>query len=296
MPIFKVMLLMKRRSGMSFDEFVERYERVHVPLAERHATPKLVRYERHYLRPSPVDFYGEPQGEPEYDVATELWYESREAFEALQRNVRDHPERLAGIVADEEALFDRGRARLVLLEDRESELPGRDRAFGVAPALQRLIDKDAIQDLVHRYSYFVDHRMPDEVVALFVDDCRVDYGPAFGPPLIGRGALRGVFGGDGDPGEEGAPRGFLALSHHNANVLIDFEGEDRARVATSLYAWHEMPGGGTPRVWGYYRDVVVRTDIGWRFAERELRLAGSEDWPFGGHPLSGPVRPETVDG
>ena len=45
-------------------------------------------------------------------------------------------------------------------------------------ALRRLLDKDSIIDLVHRYSYCVDHRLYDEVVELFTEDCTVDYGPA----------------------------------------------------------------------------------------------------------------------
>ena len=48
-------------------------------------------------------------------------------------------------------------------------------------ALRRLMDKDEIVDLVHRYSYGVDHRLYDEVAELFTEDCMVDYGPAFAP-------------------------------------------------------------------------------------------------------------------
>ena len=46
-------------------------------------------------------------------------------------------------------------------------------------AIERLIAKDEIVDLVHRYSYCVDHRLYDEVVELFAEDCVVDYGPGF---------------------------------------------------------------------------------------------------------------------
>ena len=44
-------------------------------------------------------------------------------------------------------------------------------------ALPRLIDKDQIIDLIHRYSYLVDHRRYDEVVELLTEDCVIDYGP-----------------------------------------------------------------------------------------------------------------------
>jgi hypothetical protein len=38
--------------------------------------------------------------------------------------------------------------------------------------------------------------------------------------------------------------GFVVTSHHNANVLVKFEGDDRAVVRTSVYAWHQMTDGG----------------------------------------------------
>ena len=42
-----------------------------------------------------------------------------------------------------------------------------------SPTVRQLIDKDQIIDLVHRYSYCVDHRLYDEVVELFTEDCVV---------------------------------------------------------------------------------------------------------------------------
>jgi 3-phenylpropionate/cinnamic acid dioxygenase small subunit len=136
-------------------------------------------------------------------------------------------------------------------------------------AVGRLIDKDQIVDLVHRYSYCVDHRLYDEVVELFTEDCVVDYGPGVAP-VRSRAGLRRMFG---HPGS-----GFAATSHHNANVLVTFEDQDRASVRTSVYAWHRRDDGTTPRVWGYYHDSVVRLPDGWRIAERQLRTLGSEDW------------------
>lgn len=77
-------------------------------------------------------------------------------------------------------------------------------------AIGRLIAKDKIIDLVHRNSYCVDHRLYDEVVELFTEDCVVDYGPGY-RTLRSRADLRRMFGN---------PRGgFAATSHHNANVL-----------------------------------------------------------------------------
>jgi hypothetical protein len=141
--------------------------------------------------------------------------------------------------------------------------------------LRRLVDKDSIIDLVHQYSYFVDHGRYDEVVALFTDDCVVDYGPGNGSSVRSRTALRQLFG-----RPEG---GFKATSHHNANVLVTFSDEDNATVLSSVYAWHESDDGGTPKVWGYYHDAVARTSEGWRFARRQLRILGVEDWHSNWH-------------
>jgi hypothetical protein len=95
-----------------------------------------------------------------------------------------------------------------------------------------------------------------------------------------------MFGADRAPTEERPA--FLVTSHHNANVLVTFDGDDRATVHTSLYAWHHTSQDTTPRVWGYYDDVAVRTPDGWRLAERRLRVAGNEDWVVAWHPLLEP--------
>ena len=38
-------------------------------------------------------------------------------------------------------------------------------------------------------------------------------------------------------------------------------------------------------MWGEYRDVAVRTPEGWRLAERELHVAGVENWDVEWLPL-----------
>ena len=274
--MLKVMLMMKRKPGLSLEEFIEHYERVHVPLALTNAR-NLVHYERHYLRPGRFVPFGDELIEPDYDVITELWYDSETTYESQQELLRRHPEVLVDIVADEEQLFDRSKSRFAYVEDHVSDLSAGPSTRDREPSLQRLLDKDEIVDLVHRYSYLVDHKEHAAIPELFTEDCIVDYGPGVAPPVRGRAALRAMFG-------RGA--GFVATSHHNANVLVTFEGDDRAVVITSLYAWHLTPQGGTPRIWGCYHDVAVRTEDGWRLAERQLRVAGNEDWDVAWHPMT----------
>jgi len=145
-------------------------------------------------------------------------------------------------------------------------------------SIRQLIDKDQIIDLVHEYSYGVDHQLYDEVVKLFTEDCVVDYGPGIGP-VRSRARLRDMFG--------YAEGGFTATSHHNANVLVTFDDADHASVRTAFYAWHKRADGLTPRVWGYYHDIVVRLPEGWRISRRQLRVLGVENWQMEMHPAAG---------
>ena len=108
----------------------------------------------------------------------------------------------------------------------------------VEAAVRQLIDKDQIIDLVHRYSYCVDHRLYDEVVELFTEDCVVDYGPGIAMLVRSRSRLRQMFGHPSG--------GFAATSHHNANVLVTFEDLDHASVRSSVYAWHQWKVGALP--------------------------------------------------
>ena len=151
-------------------------------------------------------------------------------------------------------------------------------------ALRRLLDKDEIIDLVHQYSFYVDHRRMDKVFDLFTDDCVIDYGPAIGPPIWGLDAFRAMAGGGGG---DGGGSTLAATSHHNANILITFEDDDRASVRTSMYAWHKLSNGTTPRLWGYYHDTVVRSSNGWKFSTRQLRILGNEDWDSEWYPAIG---------
>lgn len=117
---FKAVFLLKRRPGMSFDDFVAYYESTHARLGER-VLPTAQRYVRRYLTPFPPSS-GEP-AEQEFDVITEIWFEDRAAFEAAVARLQD-PATAAEIAADEERLFDRSSIRLFTVEERES-VPGR---------------------------------------------------------------------------------------------------------------------------------------------------------------------------
>jgi hypothetical protein len=154
-------------------------------------------------------------------------------------------------------------------------------ALELRRTVRRLADKDEIGDLVRLYSHCVDRKLYDRLSDLFVENCVIDFGPGMGPALHGRASFRAVLGRPGG--------GFAATSHHNANLLINFENEDRASVCSSVYAWHLRHDGDTAVIWGCYDDIVERTVHGWRFAARKLRVAGHENYDLNWHPLTNDV-------
>jgi ketosteroid isomerase-like protein len=135
--------------------------------------------------------------------------------------------------------------------------------------VDQLIAADEIQRLIYEYAFHLDMNHPDELAALFVDDCEVIYGPTFGAEGID--AYKKTL--------EGIGEFFEATSHHVSNIVVDFLSDDEATVRSVLYAWHrytrDRPDG---HVWGQYHDVMVRVDGQWRFKRRELRAAGTRDF------------------
>lgn len=118
-PIYKVLLFLKRRPGMSVEDFRSYYETTHVKLCEKYAVGAL-RYVRRYLDP----VGGE---EMPFDVITEIWLEDRAVFEAVcEMTAKNAPP--PEVVADEERLFDRTRSRTATVVECESDMDAVARA------------------------------------------------------------------------------------------------------------------------------------------------------------------------
>jgi uncharacterized protein (TIGR02118 family) len=121
--MFKAVCLLKRRPGMSFEDFVNYYESNHRKLGEKWV-PTQTRYVRRYLRPVAKNPITGEVPATEYDVLTEIWFKSREDFDAAMAALAA-PEAAAEIAEDEEKLFDRSRICLCTIEEHESILPDR---------------------------------------------------------------------------------------------------------------------------------------------------------------------------
>lgn len=118
--MFKTLTLFKRRPDLTMAEFVHRYETGHAKLGERLLSGSAMRYVRRYLYSVPDPETGAVL-DGDHDVAMEIWFSDRAAWEATMERLAA-PGTLAEIVADEETLFDRTRNRFFLVDERESEL------------------------------------------------------------------------------------------------------------------------------------------------------------------------------
>lgn len=72
----KAIALIKRKPGLSREEFVRHYEEVHAPLALKYF-PTFKRYVRNYVLPVPgIE-------DAEFDCLTEVWYDNMEGYQSV---------------------------------------------------------------------------------------------------------------------------------------------------------------------------------------------------------------------
>jgi hypothetical protein len=111
--VHKLLIFLKRRPGLSREEFRSYYESNHAPLCLKYMAG-VERYVRRYLEPAP----GMP--EMEADVITEVWFRHRTALDhVLATAAQDQlpPD----VLADEQHLFDRSKSRFCAVTECETE-------------------------------------------------------------------------------------------------------------------------------------------------------------------------------
>jgi hypothetical protein len=120
--------------------------------------------------------------------------------------------------------------------------------------------RDAIRDLLARYTYHGDRGRIAELAACFAEDGVLEYpgNRAQGPAAIAVALSSGARN----------PR-LTFVRHHITNPLIEIEGD--AAIARSYFAVHADAG---PDHSGTYDDRLVRTAGSWRFSHRRVRV----DW------------------
>ncbi len=128
--------------------------------------------------------------------------------------------------------------------------------------LSQLRDKIAIEELLVRYCTAIDTKNFELLDSVFLPNATIDYRKSGGI----RAQLPEIKAWLAE-----ALRPFVQLQHMIGNVTANIDG-DRARCVCYFYNPMGMPreeGGMTSFVCGgFYRDQLVRTDGGWRIAER----------------------------
>ena len=108
----KEMLLLKRKEGLSQEEFSKHYEEVHVPLILKHC-PTIKRYVRNYV----ANTLG-AEG-PDFDCITEVWYDDMAGFQAM---VKFYFSEAGKVIRDsEESFMDASKIVVFLAEGKVTE-------------------------------------------------------------------------------------------------------------------------------------------------------------------------------
>ena len=119
--MLKLVALLKRRSGMTLDEFRDYYETTHSKFAEPLKGGLAVRYVRRYFTPIGHPLLDAEVEEPEFDAMMEMWFKDQAQFEAAMK-VSSDPVLAKAIKDDEYNLFDVPKIRHFLVDEVDTEM------------------------------------------------------------------------------------------------------------------------------------------------------------------------------
>ena len=133
-----------------------------------------------------------------------------------------------------------------------------------------IVAREAIRDLLARYTWAGDRGRSAEVADCFLDDGVLDTG-AHGGRWEGREAIAAELAAVADR-VAAAATAPSPVNHHVASVLIEVTEPTRALVRSYFCVYTDVAADH----WGSYRDVVAQDPIDghWRFAERAVRVTG----------------------
>ncbi len=146
--------------------------------------------------------------------------------------------------------------------------------------LQEISDRMEIADLLARYSAAIDGRNWDDLDVLFTEDAVIDYtemGGIAGSLADQKAFLRANMG------------AFAGFQHLTATSTYDIDG-DTARVRTICFNPMVVDDRHVFFCGLWYRDVLVRTEQGWRIRTRHEDRGWSLDVRTG-RPTAAPPAP-----
>jgi uncharacterized protein (TIGR02246 family) len=138
-------------------------------------------------------------------------------------------------------------------------------------ALQRLVDKEAIEDLLTRYTHALDNLDADAYAGVFTEDAVFELGG--GETRRGRAEIRRIIT---ERQDDEMPPGLL-MHHVVTNATLEFVNE---REVHHYAYWMTIVGdaanGYTVPAMGRYDDVLVKQGDRWLIKTRKLLLPSAE--------------------
>lgn len=120
----KVIVLLKRKAGLTHEQFREHYETVHSKLADKYFGHLVLDYRRHYPHLREADRTNAPVPDfaySPYDAITVIHYKDRDGFLEARR-IMTQPDVLKIFEEDEDRFMDRASFRVFPCDDVASDL------------------------------------------------------------------------------------------------------------------------------------------------------------------------------
>lgn len=120
----KLMMFMKRKEGVSFQEFREHYEKVHIPMVAQWVGHLMTDFKRYYPQDAVNLYVGRPDADQapgddggiDYDAVSIYTIKDEAALQEILRISQD-PDFTRAVTEDEANFADRARSRQALTEE-----------------------------------------------------------------------------------------------------------------------------------------------------------------------------------
>ena len=121
--MFKVIMLIKKKPGMTREEFMDYYDNKHIPLMHRILSKGAAIHRRNYVIPSASDIASpdnlDARAENDYDVICEVFYEDLETAQSVMRDFQN--EEVRRLTEEDEGKFQlRGSIKRYIVEVHET--------------------------------------------------------------------------------------------------------------------------------------------------------------------------------
>jgi hypothetical protein len=120
--MIKQVVFLKKRADLTMEQFMDYYENQHSQLAKKlgakPSLPNAQRYVRRYITPEKNPLTGQVLHSG-YDCIMEIWWNSREDFEAAMQGL-SNPEFLQARMQDERKLFASNDNPVCIVEEHDS--------------------------------------------------------------------------------------------------------------------------------------------------------------------------------